>query len=300
MSNLSEEQFNKAKDFLLNRARGLERSMFLYEFENGDADAVLTAFKSYQNSDRGFGNALEPDLRCKESSALATTIALQYLSRIHSSNKVELVQDCFKYLQHTYDETNNGWEIITAAADQAPRAIWWNYSGFQEHWGNPNAEIVGYYYEYPDLIDPVFLQTLTEYCLDHLKNKSSLSEMHELFCYIRLLDRIPNELQTTLAPHIELFLNNCVIKNPSERNGYCAVPLQIVDSPASRYYDMYSDVLPCDLDTLIQTQNEDGAWAPNWSWGRYETEWEVAKEEWKGLLTLNNLRTLKAFNRISR
>ncbi len=59
---------------------------------------VLAALREYQNADKGFGNALEPDLRCKESSALATTVALQYLSRITTDDKLELVKEIFEYL----------------------------------------------------------------------------------------------------------------------------------------------------------------------------------------------------------
>ncbi|MBD0384868.1 hypothetical protein [Paenibacillus sedimenti] len=298
MSTLSQNHFYKAKEFILNHARELEKSMFRYEFENGHAEEVLSALKYYQNSDKGFGNALEPDLRCSESSALATTIALQYLTRIDSKHKIQLVRDCFDFLFNTFDEINNGWEIIPDAANQAPRAIWWNYEGFQEHWGNPNAEILGYFYEYPDFVEKDFLESITAYSVEYLKNRSSLSEMHELFCYLRLLDRLPRELQTQFFPQIESFINNCIVKNPNERNGYCAVPLKIVDSPSSQFYYIYSDVLPYDLDSLINTQSEDGAWLPNWSWGRYEDEWEVARKEWKGYITLNNLRILKSFNRI--
>jgi len=299
MSTLSRDQFNKASSFILNHARELDKAMFRYEFENGSADEVLLALKGYQNADKGFGNALEPDLRCRESSALATTIALQYLSRIRCDTKEDLVKESFEYLLNTFDEVHNGWAIIPEAANHAPRAIWWNYNGFQEHWGNPNAEIIGYFYEYRNLVEPDFLSKLTEEVEDHLNNKSSLSEMHELFCYIRLLDRLPRELQTQFVPKIEQFIGNCVIQKPAERTGYCAVPLQIVDSPSSCFYYLYNDVLSEDLDSLIHTQTDEGAWLPNWTWGRYEQEWEAAKQEWKGYLTLSNLLVLRNFNKIS-
>ncbi len=220
------------------------------------------------------------------------------MSRIQSKNKIQLVKDCFDFLFNTFDENNYGWEIIPEAANQAPRAIWWNYNGFQEHWGNPNAEIIGYFYEYHDFVKADFLNNLTTYCIEYLNNRSRLSEMHELFCYIRLLDRLPYELQTHFVSKIEVFINNCVVKNPNERNGYCALPLHIVDSPSSQFYYLYSDMLSYDLDALINTQSKDGAWVPNWSWGRYEQEWKVAENEWKGYITLSNLKVLKNFGKI--
>ncbi len=299
MTTLSREQFENAKGFILKNARELDKSMFKYEFENGSAEEVLLALKYYQYADKGFGNALEPDLRCSESSALATTIALQYLSRIDSKDKLELVRDCFEYFINTYDESNKGWEIIPEAANQAPRAFWWNYNGFQEHWGNPNAEILGYFYEYSDLVDAEFRNKYMEYSLEYLNHKSSLSEMHELFCYIRLYERLPQELRNLFRSKVEKFISNCVVENPNDRNGYCAVPLQVADSPSSHFYNLYSEVLSHDLDFLINTLSEEGSWLPNWNWGRYEKEWEYAKNEWKGYLTLSNLRVLKNFNRIA-
>ena len=49
---------------------------------------------------------------------------------------------------------------------------------------------------------------------------------------------------------------------------------------------------------LTENQGEDGAWEPNWSWYQFEEVWPSAKEEWKGVLTLNALRTLRNFDRI--
>ncbi len=300
MVQLSKEAYLKARDYLLHHAREIDKAMFMYEFEGGSSTEVLSALKPYQNADKGFGNGLEPDLRCKESSALATTIALQYLSRITTDDKLELVKEIFEYLENTYIEQNKGWEIIPAAANEAPRAIWWNYNGFQEHWGNPNAEILGYFYEYRELSDKQLTDSLQARSFDYLLHSSGLSEMHELFCYVRLYERLPEPLQSEIAPTLQTFIKNCVVENPSDRTGYCAVPLQIVDSPSSRFYDHYKEVIPHDLDELIKLQSDDGTWLPNWEWGRYEEEWVRAKEDWKGFITLQNLRKLSAFGRIEK
>lgn len=73
----------------------------------------------------------------------------------------------------------------------------------------------------------------------------------------------------------------------------------VVKSPESRYYAKFAEVIPVDLDRMIEEQEENGSWAPNWEWGRFNDIWEnEAKVEWKGVLTLNALRTLKNFNRI--
>lgn len=301
MKKLSFTQYARAKQFLNTDARRLERAMFHYEFESGDATDVFTELKKFQNQDGGFGHGLEPDLRCKESSALATTVALQYLSNVQSNQKNEMIDDCFRFFANTYKNEGNGWEIIPPEADHAPRAIWWNYSGIAPNWGNPNAEILSYLYTYPQFLTKELSdlqQHLTHYAINYLHNDCDISEMHEMFCFIRLFKVIPADLRSRSIDRLEQFIDNCVVKNPEERNGYCAVPLQIVDSPESRYYEKYADVIPYDLDRLIESQAEDGSWESNWTWGRYEEDWQQAKREWKGCITLRNLRTLKLFNRI--
>ncbi|MDR6552666.1 hypothetical protein [Paenibacillus qinlingensis] len=296
---LTSEQFEKSRNFLLSQVREIDKAMFLYEFEGGDPEGVIQALRSYQNDDKGFGRALEPDLRADASSVLATTLALQYASKLNSNVRLGLIEDCFDYLKQTYIAENQGWEIIPEAANDAPRAIWWNYEGFQAHWGNPNAEILGYFYAFSEIADPSLTEVLQTRAFTHLLQTSSLLEMHELFCYTRLFVRLPKELQHDIRPTMEKFMDNCVIKRAEDRNGYCAVPLQIVDGPESPFYAKYQDVLAGDLDALILAQGQDGTWSPNWSWGRFEEAWGQAKLEWQGYLTLHNLMTLKAFGRIA-
>ena len=53
------------------------------------------------------------------------------------------------------------------------------------------------------------------------------------------------------------------------------------------------------LDYVIETQASDGAWEPTWHWGGvFAREWEQAKQEWRGHLTLEMLTTLRAYGRI--
>lgn len=302
MKMLSRSQFEQARQYLYTEARALERALFCYEFESGGEQQVLMELAAYQNSDGGFGNALEPDLRCKESSALATTVALQHLSLLTTSaEKEDMLIRSFEYFANRYKPDINGWEIIPQEADHNPRAIWWNYSPQTETWGNPNAEIIAYLLQYPHLLPEQLKQktpTLLQDAIEYLRTSCACNEMHELFCYIRLYSVLSDEKQQIISREMNRFVESCVVKEPEQRNGYCAVPLQVVTSPDSSFYSKYEDVIPQDLDQLIDSMNGQGTWEPNWSWGRYEEQWEIAKKEWTGSITLNNLRVLKAFERI--
>ncbi len=72
---LSTKQFQKARHFILRQGDLLTRKRYLYHFEEGCRQAVLDALACYQNSDGGFGNGLELDLLCPESSGICTEVA---------------------------------------------------------------------------------------------------------------------------------------------------------------------------------------------------------------------------------
>lgn len=169
MMKLNEIRWEQARQYMLQGARSLERALFRYEFENGSFTDVLIELSSYQNEDGGFGHGLEPDLRCKESSALATTRALEIL-RLHPNHpeRNERVISALQYLEHTYVPERSGWDIIPKEAEQSPRAIWWQYGAFKDHWGNPNADIIAYFIDERELYPLESLDSLVRYALDYL------------------------------------------------------------------------------------------------------------------------------------
>jgi hypothetical protein len=297
MKRLSKDQFNLAKQFMKTNARALEKSLFEYEFESGSRNQVYEELKKFQNEDGGFGHGIEPDLRCEDSSALGTSSAFQYLARIHETNS-EMAQKAIQYLVDSYDEKIIGWHIIPREAENAPRAMWWDYGAFNSNWGNPNAEILSYLLGSPSRVSSALLEQLTQYAMEYLLNECDLKEMHEMVSYLRLADRLPHDQYSIIADKLHIFVDNCIVKNPEDRIGYTAPPLLIIESPQSRYYEKFADIIPYDLDQLIASQSSEGTWDPNWTWGRYEDEWEKAKQEWKGIITLNQLRVLRNFNRI--
>jgi hypothetical protein len=297
VKSLDNHAYLRARDFILTRARKLEAALFRYEFEQGDWDDVLRELMKFQNEDGGFGNALEPDLRSKESSALATTTALQILLETGRPNE-EIIHRAMQYFLASYDEKQLGWDIIPQEAEQAPRAIWWEYGAFKDHWGNPSAEIVGYLNLFPPAGVSDLANRLNTYASQYLREISDRKEMHEMLCFVRWASTLPKDSYDEISGKLDEFIDNCVVADPEQRNGYGCVPLTLVNSPDSRFYAKYENVISGDLDALIEAQGDDGAWSPNWAWGRFEQEWETARGDWQGVLTLNALRTLRNFGRL--
>ena len=58
---LEREPFRRAQYTILENGRELEKRLFAYYFMDGPANSVVEEIAGYQNSDGGFGNAIEPD-----------------------------------------------------------------------------------------------------------------------------------------------------------------------------------------------------------------------------------------------
>lgn len=294
MEKLVTEQFQNATAFFKSKARPLETALYKFEFEDGSREQVLQELKVYQNEDGGFGNGLEPDFRCQASSALATTIGLQYLIRIGVDDSNPMVQRAIQYALHTFDEEKMGWEIVPMDVESAPRAIWWNYGG-DWPWGNPSAEMTGLLHHYKGLVPTDFLEKLTTHAVTYI-NQLETNDHHELQCLVKLMKELPPEEAEKISDKVHQIARNSVTTDSEKWHGYCLLPLQVIASPESFLYGEFNDVIPTNINHLLNTQTEDGSWKPTWEWGQFENEWKTAKQEWSGVLTLENLKVLRAFD----
>jgi hypothetical protein len=296
---MQKEKFKQASSFIKTKARPLERALFQYEFENGRKEDVILELEKFQNDDGGFGNSLEPDFRLGSSSALATSVALQTISYLKIEPNHSIVQKVMNYLINTYNPDSIGWEMVPKEVEKVPRAPWWNYQEPRKDWGNPNAEILGYFYEYKELIPESLLQTLTEKAIHHFNNLEEY-EFHEVLCYVRLAERIDSFILPSFIEKLKESLKICVEKDKEKWREYTLQPIQVVQSPTSMFYPYFEDVIEENLKFILEIQTEKGSWEPTWSWfGQYMDTWETAKVEWEGVLTLGNLRTLKSFQLIN-
>jgi hypothetical protein len=82
----------RAKEFIYKNARLLDRKRYEFHFEGGTKEEVISVLRAYQNQDGGFGNALEPDIRCPQSQPVPTEMALtswrKWMVLIHKLYKV--------------------------------------------------------------------------------------------------------------------------------------------------------------------------------------------------------------------
>ena len=142
MPNLTDEQIQKAKTFIFKNGRLLERKLFEYFFENGSKQACLNALLAYQNPDGGFGNGIEPDLLCPDSTAIAAEFALHVLELLECDD-TEVVASLINWIVSNQNEAG---VIVHPPGNilNYPHQPWWEnpdderiliLAGIMKKWG---------------------------------------------------------------------------------------------------------------------------------------------------------------------
>lgn len=310
---LGMEAFGRAKKYIFTHGRLLEQALFAYHFESRDQQAVLDALAPYQNVDGGFGRALEPDLRTDASSAIATSQGFYVLREVgagvgaNAANE-PIAQRGVDYLLDTFDADNNVWPIIPAAADDAPRAWWWDYGDSAANFGdflvNPTVAILGHLYHYQALVPAEILELLTGAAFARLEQLPDELDMYSLLCFTGLAEA--NNLPAVYRKRIQNILQpgvaRGVVGEPAQWGQHGLRPLDVAtapDAPLAAAVD--PALIAANLDFDIDQQLPDGSWSPTWSWAeRFPEAWVAAEREWKGVITLARLKTLRAFGRMER
>ncbi|MBS3787849.1 hypothetical protein KGY79_06600 [Candidatus Bipolaricaulota bacterium] len=305
---LPEESFDEASDFLLHSARALERNTYNQIFNGDKPVKSLLELKNYQNPDGGFGHGLEPDLRLPYSSPISTAVAFRHLERIGEGSEVadDLIQSGINYLESSFQSGDGRWFAAPPEINNFPHAPWWHFdesSGktpADESWGNPTVEILAYGLRYNGFSDSIDIAKFVKKAIRRFKNKEKFESEHEIYCYLKLYKALPRNEAKEIKDRLIKAVDQLVCTEPSEWTGYVPQPVDFVTSPDSPKLGISETVLEENLNFLIDSIEENGIIEPCWEWGQYESEWERAKLEWTGLLTLKTLIILDNFDRISR
>lgn len=306
---LSPQAFERSRRFLETKARPLERAAFAYQFMGAPVDRVLDELACFQNSDGGFGRALEPDLRTPSSSALATGLGLRTLKELGCVADHPMVRKAVAYLVDTFDPGARTWQVAPADANAFPHAPWWHddngnltqrFDGFRII---PRALIVALLHHYSALVQKRWLLQSIEETVKYIERVKVLgggggSDL-EYSISLAEAENLSPQFKARLKARIEKAIPAVVVRDASKWSSYCITPLRIIPAPQSLGADLITDELQMHLDYQIAHQTQDGTWDPTWSWGgAYPADWEQAKLEWRGVLTLEALSQLRAFRRL--
>ncbi len=297
MKKLSTASFHKAAGYLRANARPLERALFAHEFEGAPARPVLEALAAYRNPDGGFGRALEPDLRMPASSALATATALDVLRELDADDTEPLVRAALAWVVECFDPEVPGWRYVPADVDAFPHAPHWSWElhrpgGPWDHLVNPGARFLSQLSHWPRLAPHPLVESLSRAFEKHVMALTGDVGGDSLGYAAQV------ENAVTRAKLRELALAT-VTRDPVAWTGYCAKPLKLAPLPDSPLAECLVSETARNLDWEIDQQAPDGSWLPNWTWqGHHPEQWELARREWQGELTLGALRSLRGYGRI--
>lgn len=305
MARISNRCFYIIKEGIMNNARLLEQKLFEYHFEDANGEAVIEVLSQYQNNDGGFGHGLEPDFKLVSSSAMATSIGLGILSHFDNLELAqEMIRKAIRYLEETYDSNRRGWYAVPKEVNNFPHAPWWTYSDdikmtvIDISWGNPTAELIGYLSRYRKYLESLNIQFLLEHTVNFLNQKKTFESEHELYCFIRMYNEMGLEYKKMMEKVITLGVRQLINLNETEWINYVPTPLKFIEEGAVDYFQISESDINRNLDYYIRILENNKRIEPNWQWGMYEAEWNVAKREWTGIITLEALIKLRMFNRI--
>ncbi|MFC9744213.1 hypothetical protein ACFVKC_40730, partial [Streptomyces noursei] len=160
-----------------------------------------------------------------------------------------------------------------------------------DKWANPCAELIAYLHDYQELVPPHFLTDVTEQAMKKLQllNKDG---WFATLCFLRLADRVEDSLRERIVDKVKTNIFDLIeTRKEIWSNEYCAKPFWYAPSPRSPLYPLLKEhTLPC-LANEILTQDEDGNFILNWDAG-------TGEKEWKSIITMEVLRTLKNYDMI--
>jgi hypothetical protein len=302
--------FAVADRFLLSQARLLERRLFATVFLGQPAARVADALRGYQNDDGGFGHALEPDTRCPASLPVYVEVAFQALAAAREADHGSaaggaaefaaassgMIDRACDFLARTAAEADAGGGVPLAlpVIESFPRAAHWTEWTYEPGL-NPTAGLTGLLYKLG--VDHSWRTEGTAYCWQKLDSGELPGDAHALSETLIFLEHVPDRDRADqhAAVLAAKLANIPMLSLDPDAAGYGLSPLHLAPEPGSRWRGLFTDAqIDRHLDRLLADQQPDGGWPISW-----EPPSEAAMWEWRGMVTLQALRTLTSYGRLS-
>jgi hypothetical protein len=285
--------FDAAAAFVAANARVVDWRRFGRLFGDGTAGPVRDSVAAYRNDDGGFGHGLEPDCRAPGSQPAAVEMALRIMDEADAWDDA-LVRGACDWLA-SVAPAEGGAAFVEAGPDALgdwPHAPWWVPEA-----GHPASLIAtgliagtlharGFGHPWLDRATGVMWTRI-----------ASLTEPggYDMFGVLRFLQHVPDrdrarEAFGRVGP---LILERNLVALDPEAAGEVQSPLDFAPQPDSLARSLFDDAtIKAHLDHLAHAQLEDGGWTFNWA------AWSPAAErDWRGFLTVDALRILRANGR---
>jgi hypothetical protein len=291
---LMDDSFAAGREFLLRNGRLLERRLFAACFECAHGDGVVDALRGYANPDGGFGHGLEPDKRCPASLPVDVEVALQAMVGAQAADRGLLESAC-DYLAKVAAGADCGGAVPLAfpVIEAYPRAGHWTEWTYEPGL-NPTAGLVGLLYQLG--VSHPWIPAAAEYCWKQLEAAELPADAHTLKEILVFLEHSPErERAEAIAARVgeQLAGASMFLLDPDDTS-YGLSPLSVAPFAGSRWRSLFPDeVLQAHLDRSERDQQADGGWPIRW-----DPPSDAALLEWRGIVTLEHLRSLVSYGRL--
>ena len=306
MNHINDERLGRAERCLWLSARVLERRRFEHLFRGGPAAPVLDALRAYQTPDGGFGHGIEPDFRGPISQPLSADFALRILQELPEPDP-GLLRDSMRYLK-SITATDRGIPNTLVSVREFPRAPWWEpVSDNPPGSLLPTAGLAGLMHACK--LDDPWLRSASEFCwpaLARLTERAAhaherlarLTVAYEARAAISFLDNVPDRVRAEEAAVTlgRALMAAKLVQIEPDATTEAAQPLEYAPTPdslAARWFE--PKLLDAHLDAWVNAQQEHGGW--NVPWMKFTP---VVEHEWRGIITIERLKTLRAWGRFQR
>lgn len=290
---MNTDHISAGRDFIQRDGRLLERRLAEVLFERGDPRGVVDALRGYQNDDDGgFGHALEPDTRCPRSLPIYTEFAFEVIvaaGAIGVDGAADMVSRAADHLL-TVSDTDGAVALANPVIEQFARADHWTEWTYQPAL-NPTAGLAGALHALA--IEHPWLARATTACWAMLDRDGVPGDAHGLSETLHFLAHVPDRERADgwtdrireALPTVQMFH-----LDPTA-DGYGLTPLDLAPAPGSHWSQLFDDaVIEGHLQRLIAAQQPDGGWPVAWN-----PPGNAAHAEWRGIVTLRNIRVLSAY-----
>ena len=291
--------FNAAAGFVAANARVLDRRRFQRLFEDGATAPVRDAVAAYRNADGGFGHALEPDCRAPGSQPAAAAMALRIMNETDAWDE-DLVRGACDWLA-AVAPAEGGAAFVEATLTGWAHAPWW-----VPEQGHPASLVAtgmiagtlharGFRHPWLDGATEVMWNRIGKLGAD--QGLAPIAGGYEMFGVLDFLQHAPDrdrarEVFGRVGP---LILERKLVALDPEAPGEVHGVLDFAPEPDSLARALFDDAtVQAHLDHLARAQKDDGGWTFNWpAWS------PAAERDWRGFLTVDALRVLRANARTS-
>jgi len=285
-----------AAQFIHGHGRLLERRRFDHLFGNAEssADAVLRAVDAYRNTDGGVG-FMEPDIRTPASQPSAVLYAFEVLEEIPElqSKTSTFTTGALDWLQ-TITNPDGGIPFVLPTAKGWPHAPWWAPTDDPPSSLLMTAGTAAAAYRLK-LDGHPWVQGATNFVWNALADLK-LSDAYSFRYAVHFLDAVPDRARADaeLAALRERMPSDGILKVEVGVEGEVLSAIEVAPHPGHAGRTLFPDALiEAQLDELAAAQRDDGGWDFTWA------AWNPAVAfEWRGMVTLNALTTLRAYRRL--